>query len=175
MPRLLLNWKKHKQLCYGAYNQTRQHFGVLICFWFQWMSLSNLFLIKFWKFLDLYLGCGRMTFDFTTHGRWLYFKSALTRPPMPMNKKHECKDHQISLKCWEKPIKRRSNLNSVRLIKKSSFDQHFLYTDIPIYGPSLSKNYLRQFLVTRSERLLVSSATLLWDMKYFNFVNVSIT
>ena len=33
-------------------------------FWFQWMSLSKL--IKFSKFLVLYLGCGCMTFDFMT-------------------------------------------------------------------------------------------------------------
>ena len=37
-----------------------------ICFWCQWFSLSTLFLIKFWKFLVLYLGYGCMTFDFTT-------------------------------------------------------------------------------------------------------------
>ena len=42
------------------------HFEIPIYFWFQWMSLSNLFLIKLWKFLLMYLSCGCMTFDFTT-------------------------------------------------------------------------------------------------------------
>ena len=53
MPRLLLNWKKQKQdiqLCYSAYNKTKQHFEIPICVWFQWMSLRNLFLIKFKNF-----------------------------------------------------------------------------------------------------------------------------
>ena len=30
------------------------------------MSLRKFFLIKFWKILALYLGCGCVTFDFTT-------------------------------------------------------------------------------------------------------------
>ena len=37
MPRLLLNWKKQKQdiqLCYSAYNKTKQHFEIPICVWF---------------------------------------------------------------------------------------------------------------------------------------------
>ena len=41
-------------------------FEIPICFWFQRMSLSNLFLTKFWNFLVLYLGCGCMTFDSMT-------------------------------------------------------------------------------------------------------------
>ena len=133
MPRLLLNWKKPKQgiqLCYGAYNQTKQHFEVPVCFWFQWMSLSNLFLMKFWKFLVLYLGCGCVVFKSL---RWL--KSLLPPPPslppsISMNKKLECKDHKYIPKCWERSVKRKSNLNFIRAIKNSSFDQHFLYFDI---------------------------------------------
>ena len=50
---------------YGACNLTKQHFGIPTCFWFQLVSLSNLFL-KFGKFLLLYLGYGCMTFNFTT-------------------------------------------------------------------------------------------------------------
>ena len=30
------------------------------------------------------------------------------------------------LKCWERSAKRKSNLNFIRVIKKSSFNQHFL-------------------------------------------------
>ena len=38
IPRLLLNWEKHKQeiqLCYGGYSETKQHFEILILLWFQ--------------------------------------------------------------------------------------------------------------------------------------------
>ena len=31
MPKLLMNWEKHKQgiqLCYNAYNRTKQHFAI---------------------------------------------------------------------------------------------------------------------------------------------------
>ena len=65
LPRLFLNWKKQKQgiqLCYDVYNETKQHFEIPIYFCF----LSNLFLIKFWKFLVLYLRRGCTTFGFTT-------------------------------------------------------------------------------------------------------------
>ena len=123
------------------------------------MSLNNLFLIKFWKFLALYLDCGCMTFDFTTH--MTLAKSHLH--PL-VNKKMECKDHQIYPKCWNRSIKRNSNLRSQfhqsweldLLIKISSYS----YTDI--YGPN--QTFLRilwwRFLVLCSERLLASSTTL---------------
>ena len=72
---------KNKQgilLCYSAYNLTKWpkwHFEI----WFQWMSLSNLFLIKFEKFHVLYLGCGCMA--------WFYDADDFTSPlSMPMNK-----------------------------------------------------------------------------------------
>ena len=45
-------------------NRTKQHFEIPLCFWFQ-LSPSNL-LLKVEKFLVLYLGCGYMTFNFTT-------------------------------------------------------------------------------------------------------------
>ena len=72
---------KNKQgilLCYSAYNLTKWpkwHFEI----WFQWMSLSNLFLIKFETFHVLYLGCGCMA--------WFYDADGFTSPlSMPMNK-----------------------------------------------------------------------------------------
>ena len=41
---------------YGAINMIKYQFEIPICFWFQLMSLSNLFL-KFGTFMVLYLGC----------------------------------------------------------------------------------------------------------------------
>ena len=68
IPRLLLNWRKFKQrteLRRDAYNQSKKYLEILICFWFQWMSQSNLFVIKVWQFLVLYLTCSYMNFNFT--------------------------------------------------------------------------------------------------------------
>ena len=70
MPRLFLNCKKHKQeiqLCYGAYNETKKHFEIPICFWFQWISLRNLFLIKFWKISGFIFGLWFYVYDFWFH------------------------------------------------------------------------------------------------------------
>ena len=57
------------------------------------------------------------------------------------------------LKCWERSVKRKSNI-SFRVIKNSSFDQRFL----------MFKTFLKilwwRLLVPHSEHLLVSSATL---------------
>ena len=49
------NTNKEFNCVYGACNLTKQHFEIPICFWFQLMSLSNLFL-KIGKFLVLYFG-----------------------------------------------------------------------------------------------------------------------
>ena len=46
-------------------SSTLQFIFFLFVFLFQWMSLINLSLIKFWKFLVIYLGCGCVIFDFT--------------------------------------------------------------------------------------------------------------
>ena len=59
-------------------------FGFNECLWaiFPLLNFEN-FSIYIWVMVVwlLSLGC-----------RWLYFKSPLTRPPMPMNKKLDCKD-----------------------------------------------------------------------------------
>ena len=122
--KVLLNWKKHKQqiqLCYCVYNETKYHFEIPICFWFQWMSLSNLFLIKFLKFVVL----GLWLYDF-----WFYhtndFKSPLT-PSWRWMKKLSAKTTKYIPKCWERSVTRKSNLNFTWVTKDLSFDQHFLY------------------------------------------------
>ena len=42
---------------YGAYNQIKWHFAIPIFGAFQRMSLSNIFLISFFKFLAISFGC----------------------------------------------------------------------------------------------------------------------
>ena len=103
---------------------------------------------------------------------WLNFTIQVTLHhllPMPMNKILSAKTNKYILKCWERSVKRKSNI-SFRVMKNSSFDQRFLY--IWLLKP-LEILWWR-FLVPRSEHLLVSSATLSCKTQYFDFVNVSI-
>ena len=62
------------------------------------MCLSDLILLKFWKFLVSYMGFGRMAFDSTQ----MTLRHFL---PMQMNKKRGCKDHQIYSKMLRKIYK----------------------------------------------------------------------
>ena len=68
------------------------------------LSFSNFFLIKFWKFLILYLGCGCMTVILWL--RWLY----ITSYPCPWIKNVSAKTTQYVPKCWERSVERKSNL-----------------------------------------------------------------
>ena len=86
---------------------------------------------------------------------WLNFTTQMTLRHflfMPMNL--SAKTIKYILKCWERSVKRKSNI-SFRVIKNSSFDQSFL----------MVKTFLKilwwQFLVPHPEHFLVSSATLL--------------
>ena len=75
-------------------------------------------------------GRGCMTFNFKIQ---MTLRHLL---PMPMNKKRECKDHQIYSKMLRKICKkekRKSNLSFIRIIKNSSFDQHFLYVYVKTF------------------------------------------
>ena len=87
---------------------------------------------------------------------------------------YKCKDHKIYSKMLRKIFKKKSNLNSIRVIKIQLLIKIFyilicLYTDI--YGPNLSKNPLVTISCSRSERLLVSSATL--SCKTWNILTLS--
>ena len=90
------------------------------------------------------LGCGCMTFLILRHSQMTLGHFLL-----------DCKDHQISSKFWERSVKSKSNFNLTRVMNNSSFDQHFLY---------LVRTFLKflwwWFLFPRSERFLISSATL---------------
>ena len=85
--------------------------------------------------------------------KWLQ----VTSYPTPMNKKLECKDHQIYImKYWERSVKGKSNLSFVRVINLHPLINIF-YSYI-CYGLKLR---WWSFLVLHSERLLISSASLL--------------
>ena len=84
----------------------------LFVFLFQLMSLSNLFL-KLGKFLVSHLCCDCITFNFTTQ---MTLRHLL---PMAMNKKLECKDHQIYCKMLRK-ICKKSNFSFIRVMTNSS-------------------------------------------------------
>ena len=98
-------------------------------------------------------------------GLWLYdFRVLILRHkwfwatsyPMPLNKKHECKDHQIYSKKLRKICKKEvSSPFHQSHIKNSSFDQIFLYM-----VQTFLKLFWWRFLVLCSERLFISSATL---------------
>ena len=81
--------------------------------------------------------------------------------PSPWIKTLSAKATNYIPKYWERSVKGKSNLNFIRVIKNSSFDQHFVY----IYMVQTFLKFICwQFLVPRSERLLGSSATLLWNI-----------
>ena len=75
-------------------NLTKQHFEILICFWFE-LSLSSLFL-KFGKFPVLYLGCGCMTFN---------FKITSCSYPCPSLKSLSAKTTKYIPKCQKRSVK----------------------------------------------------------------------
>ena len=132
---------------YGTYNLTKQYFNIPICFnECLWAIFS--FGIKFWKFMVLYLGCGCMSFDFTTQ----MTLSHLVSYPCPW-----IKTSKSVLKCWERSVKRNSNRSFITVIKNSYFDQHFLCI-------CMVKTFLKiiwwRFLVPCSELLLVNSVYL---------------
>ena len=87
-----------------------------IYFFFQRMSLSNLFLIKFWKFLVIYLSWGCRL---DLRHKWLQVTSYL----MPMKIKNlSAKTTKYIPKRWKRSVKTKSNLNFIRVIKNSSLN-----------------------------------------------------
>ena len=81
----------------------------------------------------------------------------VTSYPCSWKKYLSAKTTKYILKCWERSVKRKSNI-SFRVIKNSSFDQRFLMVKTSI--KTFLKTLWWRFLVPRSEHLLVSSATL---------------
>ena len=80
---------RHKLLFFNGLNQTHHPLA-------KRDKLFLLMLRKFGKFLVLFLGCGSMTYNFTTQ---MTLHHLLI---MPMNKLLECKDHQIYSKMLRK-------------------------------------------------------------------------
>ena len=102
-------------------------------------------------------------------GLWLYdfwfqdtndFKSPLT--VCRWIKNLSAKTTKYTPKHWDRYANRDSNLNFIRVIKHSSFDQNFQYNifNMVFFNINFLKILCWQFLVPRSERLLISSATL---------------
>ena len=91
--------------------------------------------------------CKQMTFNFKSE--------MILSHLLPMDKKHEHKDHEIYSKMLKKICKRKPNIKLIRAMKNSSFDQHVAYI--------WSKTFLNISccLVPCSEHFLVSSAALL--------------
>ena len=108
---------------------------------FCWCSLN---LENFWFYIWVVV-----VWLLISQHKWLY----VTSYPCPWIKNLSAKTTKYILKCWERSVKRKSNI-SFRVIKNSSFDQRFL----------MVKTFLKilwwRFLVPHSEHLLVSSATL---------------
>ena len=102
-------------------------FGFNECLW-AIFSLLNLR-----KFLVLYLGCGCMTFNFTTQMTLSHFL-----PHADELKNLTAKTANYIQRSWEKSVKRKSNINFIRVIQKIHLLINIFYT----YGLNLSKNYL---------------------------------
>ena len=117
---------------------------ILIFFLFQWMSLNNLFPVMFLKVLNISFGCGCY---------WCFNIRHKTNH-LSMNEKFEYKDHQY---IWEKSVSRKPNLNLIRVIQTSSFDQSVVCVWLECCM-CLIQTYLKRFcswfLVLCSERLL---------------------
>ena len=106
-------------------------FGFSECLWtiFSLLSFEN-----FW----IYIWFPVVWLLILRH-RCLYFLShLLPAHPCPWIKNLSAKTTKCIPKQWEKSVKSSSNLNSIRVIKNSYFDQHFLH----VYDPNLSKNSL---------------------------------
>ena len=67
------------------------------------MYQTNIFIINFLKFLVLYLGCGCITFHLLTQ--------MTLRHLLHMNKKLQCKDHQVYSKNVEKDLEKRTHIS----------------------------------------------------------------
>ena len=92
-----------------------------------------MFLIKFWRFLVLCLGCECMTFDFMTQ------VTSITPYPCWWIKSLNSKTAKYIPKCWERSVKRKPKLNFISH-KKVIFWSKFSISDI--YVPNLSKFFL---------------------------------
>ena len=143
-PFLLISWCP-LWICYG---EGCVHFAVpsgtrsVLFFLGAWMStfIFGMWLYDFWVF---------DTDNFT-------LRHLLPDYPWPWIKDLSAKTTKYIPKCWEKSAKRRSNLISIRVIKNSSFDHHFLCTDIYMVQTFLNILWWRLFIL-RLERLMVCS------------------
>ena len=132
MPRSLLNWKKAQTTVFmvliirpGSTLKFQFVFGSNEC-------LGAIFSLLSFESFWCYIWVVIMAFDFTTQTTLVYVTS-YPWPPSPWIKYLSVKTTDYIQKCLEISIKRRSNLNSIRVRKNSYFDQHSLYTDMYSY------------------------------------------
>ena len=117
-----LNWKKHKQgiqLCYGVYKMPSSTLKFQFVFGFSgclWVIFSLLNFENFWFYIVVVVV-------------WvLIIRHNCSMPPLtPCRwiKNLSAKTTKYITKCWERSVKSKSNLNLIRVMKNSSFDQHF--------------------------------------------------
>ena len=109
--------------------------------------------------------CGLLLHDF-----WIYDANDFKSPLTPWVKNVTAKTTKFIPKSWEKSVKRKSNFNSIRVIKIHPLINIFY---ILIY---MAQTFLK-ILNPHSERLLVSSATLFckkWDISTFSMLVLNI-
>ena len=92
-------------------------------FWFQLTSMGSLFLITFLKLLATHFG-GVVTNIISisvmwTDDFWLYVTDLI--PCLWIKATKYIPEY------WERSVKRKCNLNFIRVIKNSSFEEHFVY------------------------------------------------
>ena len=141
MLRLLVNLKKHKQgiqLCYGIYNEPKQH--------------SLLSFEDFWFYIWVVI-----VWVLIFRHKWFQVTSY---PIMSMNKKPERKDHKTYI-FRNVYIQLIYNIYNIHIQLHQSQRKFNFWSLLSIY---MVQTFLKilcwQFLVPRLERFLISSATL---------------
>ena len=143
--KLLMNGRKHKQgIQLFLVFLMRPSSSFQLVFGFNECPLSNLFLEHFWFCIRV------LVYDF-----WFYntndFKSLLT--PYQWIKNVSAKTTKYIPSGWERSVKRKSNLNFIRVIKK-----FIIWSTFSIYMPqTFLKRFWWQFLVPHPERLISSA------------------
>ena len=125
MPRLLLNWKKHKQefnwvmvfiMRSSSILKFQFVFGFNECLWaiFFWLNFEN-----FWFYAWV-----AVVWLLILRHKWFQVASS---HPCQWKKNLSTKTTKYISKCWKRSVIKKTNPKLIRVITNSSFDQHFLY------------------------------------------------
>ena len=74
-----------------------------------------------------------------------------------MNESPECTDHQIYSKMMRNILKRKLDLNFIRVIKNSSFDERFVHMWVKSFQNVFADNLLFHTQYNESEKMLTLS------------------